>query len=53
MIGVIVPDIVNPFFNEMAKAIEGEAYRQGYRMMLCCSENRAERSGRASAFWYR
>lgn len=43
VIGVIVPDIVNPFFNEMAKAIEGEAYRQGYRMMLCCSENRAEK----------
>lgn len=43
VIGVIVPDIVNPFFNEMAKAIEGEAYRQGYRMTLCCSENNAQK----------
>lgn len=43
MIGVIAPDIENPFFNEMAKAIEGEAYRQGYRMTLCYSENNVEK----------
>lgn len=43
VIGVIAPDIDNPFFNEMAKAIEGEAYRQGYRILLCYSENNVEK----------
>ena len=43
VIGVIAPDIDNPFFNEMAKAIEGEAYRQGYRITLCYSENNVEK----------
>ena len=43
LIGVIAPDIENPFFTEMAKAIEGEAYAQGYRMTLCYSENKPEK----------
>lgn len=43
VIGVIAPDIDNPFFNEMAKAIEGEAYGQGYRIILCYSENNVEK----------
>ena len=37
IIGVIVPTIENPFFNEMAKAIEEEAYELGYRILLCNS----------------
>lgn len=43
IIGVIAPDIENPFFTEMAKSIEGEAYAQGYRMTLCYSENKPEK----------
>ena len=43
IIGVIAPDIENPFFTEMAKAIEGEAYARGYRMTLCYSENKPEK----------
>lgn len=35
IIGLIVPNIENPFFNQMAKAIEEEAYRSGYRVILC------------------
>ena len=37
MIGAIVPDIENPFFSELAKAVEDEAYKNGYRIMLCNS----------------
>ena len=37
IIGVIVPTIENPFFNELAKAIEEEAYELGYRILLCNS----------------
>jgi LacI family transcriptional regulator len=38
IIGCIVPNIVNPFFNEVARAIEDEAYDHGYRLVLCNSD---------------
>lgn len=43
LIGVVSPNIENPFFNEMASAIEAEAYRNGYRMMLCNTDNNTEK----------
>lgn len=43
IIGVIVPNIENPFFNELAKAVEEEAYRNGYKMLLCNSNNNTEK----------
>ncbi len=44
IIGVIVPDIENPFFSELAKAVEDEAFRNSYRMLLCSSSgNNAEK----------
>lgn len=43
IIGVILPNIQNPFFNEMARAIEEESYRRGYRLMLCNSNNDLEK----------
>lgn len=33
-IGVIVPDISNPYFSDMATAIERQAAERGYRMLL-------------------
>lgn len=43
IIGVIVPNIENPFFNELAKAIEEEAYENGYKILLCNSNNNEEK----------
>lgn len=43
VIGVIVPSIENPYFNEMAKAIEEEAFLNGYRILLCNSSGDAEK----------
>ncbi len=43
IIGVIVPNIENPFFNELAKAIEEEAYRNGFRILLCNSNDNTEK----------
>lgn len=37
IIGIIVPDIENPFFSELAKAVEDKAYQNGYRILLCSS----------------
>ncbi|MPQ43948.1 LacI family DNA-binding transcriptional regulator [Clostridium tarantellae] len=38
-IGFIIPDIENPFFSEMAKAIETEAEKHGYSIILCNTFN--------------
>ena len=43
IIGVIVPNIENPFFSELSKAIEEEAYENGYKMLLCNSNNNEEK----------
>lgn len=39
LVGLIVPNIENPFFSELAKAIEEEAYSRGYHILLCSSNN--------------
>lgn len=35
MIGIVVSDIENPHFTEMVRAVEDAAYRRGYRLLLC------------------
>ncbi|MEE8886159.1 MAG: LacI family DNA-binding transcriptional regulator [Eubacteriales bacterium] len=43
IIGIIVPNIENPFFSELAHAVEEEAYRYGSRILLCSSNNNSEK----------
>ncbi len=43
IIGLVVPDIENPFFSEMAGVIEQEAFAFGYRLLLCNSNNDQEK----------
>jgi len=38
-IGIILPDITNPFFSEMARAVEDEAERLEYNLMICNTDN--------------
>lgn len=38
-LGLIVPDIANPFFASMAKVIEIEARKNGYSLLLCDSND--------------
>lgn len=38
-IALMVPDILNPFFPELARAIEDAANRYGYNIILCNSDN--------------
>ncbi len=35
MIGVVVSDIENPHFTQMVRAAEDAAYKKGYRLLLC------------------
>ena len=34
-IGLVVPDISNPFFSEIAKGVEDAAHEEGYNVFLC------------------
>jgi LacI family transcriptional regulator len=43
MVGVVISDIENPHFSEMIHVAEEEAYRRGYRMLLCNTDESSER----------
>ena len=38
-IGIIVPDVMNLFFSELARRVEDAAERYGYSVILCNSDN--------------
>lgn len=42
-IGLIVPDTANPFFGEVAKAVEDVGFQNGYNVVLCNSNYDLER----------
>ena len=39
MIGMIIPDILNPFFPAVVRGAEDVAFSNGYRLILCNSDN--------------
>ena len=43
IIGLLVPDITNPFFPELARAVEDTAYTNGYTVVLCNSGEQKDR----------
>ncbi len=43
VLGLIVPDIGNPFFTEVARGVEDAALEAGYGVMLCNTDQRADR----------
>jgi DNA-binding LacI/PurR family transcriptional regulator len=42
-IGVVVSDIENPHFTEMVRAVESAAFGRGYRVILCNTDETAEK----------
>ncbi|MCI3922941.1 LacI family transcriptional regulator [Paenibacillus sp. TRM 82003] len=42
-LGLLFPDISNPFFAELARAIEDEAHHTGYSVIMCSTDNKDER----------
>jgi DNA-binding LacI/PurR family transcriptional regulator len=42
-IGVLIPDISNPFIAEVARALENEARETGYTIILCSTDYQLER----------
>jgi DNA-binding LacI/PurR family transcriptional regulator len=43
LIGYIVPSILNVFLNEIGRAVEDEAFQNGYKMILCNSDENPEK----------
>lgn len=44
LIGLIVENIANPFFANVARLIEESAYKKGFRILYCSSENDIEKT---------
>lgn len=42
-LGLLVPDISNPFFAEIARAVEDQGSIHGYSIVICSTDNRDER----------
>lgn len=42
-IGIILPDIINPFFSQMARAIEDKASKLKYNVIFCNTDNNSEK----------
>ena len=42
-IGLVVPDIANPFFSDVARGVASEAYREDYNVFLCSSDEDYQR----------
>lgn len=46
-IGLIVPDVTNPYFAEVARSVEDACAERGYGVILCNSDGRPERQRQA------
>lgn len=46
-VGIILPDIINPFFPELVRAIEIELRYKDYSILLCCTDAMQDRERRA------
>jgi len=46
LVPLVVPDITNPYFAELAKAMTTAAGERGYQLVLCVTENDADATAR-------
>ena len=44
VIGLVIEDISNPFFANVARLIEEKAYGKGYRILYCSTDNQPEKT---------
>lgn len=42
-IGLLIPDILNPFFQNIARGIEDQAEAKGYHVFLCNTDNKPQK----------
>jgi len=46
VIGVLLPDISNPFFSLLARGVESVAFERGYSILICDSHHSVEKESR-------
>jgi LacI family transcriptional regulator len=46
MMGVVIPDISNPYFMEMSRGIEDVVGQEGFQLTFCSSDENADKEGR-------
>ncbi|TXK85082.1 LacI family DNA-binding transcriptional regulator [Paenibacillus sp. N3.4] len=42
-LGLLVPDISNPFFAEIARSVEDQGHQRGYSLVICSTDNKDEK----------
>ncbi|MFC5650613.1 LacI family DNA-binding transcriptional regulator [Paenibacillus solisilvae] len=42
-IGLLIPDVSNPFFSEIARSVEDLAHSEGYSVIVCSTDNKDDR----------
>jgi DNA-binding LacI/PurR family transcriptional regulator len=42
-LGLLIPDVSNPFFSEIARSVEDLAHHAGYSVIVCSTDNKDER----------
>ena len=42
-LGLVIPDVANPFFSDVARGAEHEAYAEGYNVFLCNTDEDPQR----------
>ena len=42
-IGLLIPDVSNPFFSEIARFVEDLAHSEGYSVIVCSTDNKDDR----------
>lgn len=52
IIALIIEDISNPFFANIARLIETKAYAQGYRIIYCSTDNRLDKTQELIELFY-
>ncbi|MFH5796896.1 hypothetical protein ACHM2U_16000, partial [Clostridium perfringens] len=46
-IGIIIPDIRNPFFTDIVRGAEDKAVKEGYNIILCNTDENVEKEIKA------
>lgn len=50
-LGLLLPDLANPFFAEIARSIEDRAHEMGFSVIICSTDNKPERTERNIQFF--
>ncbi len=43
IVGLLIPDVSNPYYADLAKGVEQETERNGYNLILCNTQDRVEK----------